>query len=257
MPIFAKKRFSQNFLKDQRVIENIIRLLQPRKDQHWVEIGPGLGALTTALLQKTGELDVIEIDRDLIAPLTAACELLGELHVHVYDALKFDFHSLVTQQEKLHVVGNLPYHISSPLIFYLLKFANDIQDMHFMLQKEVVDRIVAKPGSKTYGRLSVMVQYFCRAEKLLNIPPTAFYPVPKVHSAIVRLEPYKKKPVTCKDETVFTEVVKQAFSQRRKTISNALKKLVSAQTLAAVGIDPSLRAEMLPVEAFINVSNAL
>jgi 16S rRNA (adenine1518-N6/adenine1519-N6)-dimethyltransferase len=252
-----RKRFGQNFLHDPGVIHNIVTAIHPREGEKLVEIGPGKGALTRHLLQACGSLDVIELDRDLIPILQKECSLLGELRIHNADALKFDFSALAAKGEKLRVVGNLPYNISTPLIFHLLEQAGNIRDMHFMLQKEVVERLAATPGGKDYGRLSIMVQYYCRVEKLFSVPPGAFFPPPKVHSAVVRLTPYEIPPVTVSDISLLSKVVTQAFSQRRKTLRNTLKKLLDGEAIARLDIDPSRRPETLSLEEYARLTNAL
>jgi 16S rRNA (adenine1518-N6/adenine1519-N6)-dimethyltransferase len=249
----ARKRFGQNFLHDQSVIAEIIHAIAPRPSDHMVEIGPGLGALTHPLLAVLPTLTVVELDRDLIERLKKNEQLV----VHEQDALQFDFSSLAAP---LRVVGNLPYNISTPLLFHLLTFTDHIEDMLFMLQNEVVDRICAKHGSKTYGRLSVMMQYFCEVEKCFLVPPEAFRPAPKVDSAIIRLTPHKTKPhvldadVSNKD---FETLLRTAFSQRRKTLRNNLKNDVDTKTLDALDFDLSLRPEMFSVADFVALANAL
>lgn len=254
-----RKRFGQNFLHDPGVIRGIVAAIHPQQGEKLVEIGPGLGALTEPLLELLGEMDVVELDRDLIPHLQQRFASAGELRIHSSDALKFDFFSLlVTPAEtQLRVVGNLPYNISTPLIFHLLEQAQCIQDMHFMLQKEVVERLAAPPGGGDYGRLSVMVQYRCRVEKLFSVPPGAFNPPPKVHSAIVRLTPYRKLPWPARDERVFARVVAQAFAQRRKTLRNNMKKLLDVAAIEALGIDPGCRPETLGLEQFVALANAV
>jgi 16S rRNA (adenine1518-N6/adenine1519-N6)-dimethyltransferase len=253
----ARKRFGQHFLHDDVFIQRIIDTIRVRKDQHLVEIGPGKGALTVYLLQAAGELDAIELDRDLAARLPAVCADHGTLRLHTTDALKFDFRSLVDDARPLRIVGNLPYNISSPLLFHLVEQADVIEDMHFMLQKEVVNRITATPGGRDYGRLSVMLQYRCRAEHLFDVPAEAFTPPPRVTSAVVRLTPYRKLPVRAKNESSLARVVNAAFMQRRKTLRNSLGNLLSSEQIAAAGIDPGLRAEMLTIEEFVALSDQL
>jgi 16S rRNA (adenine1518-N6/adenine1519-N6)-dimethyltransferase len=253
----ARKRFGQNFLHDHNVIANILASLQIKAGEHWVEIGPGLGALTAPLLEKNIRLDVVELDRDLVSHLKNQYKDKPNLTIHSADALKFDFAKLALPDEKLHIVGNLPYNISTPLLFHLLENAACIADMHFMLQKEVVDRICAVPGSKKYGRLSVMMQYHCTAECLFNVYPESFDPAPQVTSAIIRLIPHATPPVIVKDKAVFNKVVTQAFSQRRKTLRNSLKALVSEDSFEVFGIDPKARAETLSLLDFVKLSNEL
>lgn len=252
-----RKRFGQNFLQDEGIIAQIIAAIEPRVDDLMVEIGPGLGALTAELLPLLQKLHVIEFDRDLIPKLKKTCANLGELVIHQGDALRFDFVSLILGVQKLRIVGNLPYNISSPLIFHLLDFAPHIKDMHFMLQKEVADRISAKVSTKAYGRLSIMVQYFCRAEKLFDVAPQAFHPQPKVTSSFIRLIPHKKILPQAKDFARFSEIVKIAFNQRRKTLRNALKSIISAEELEKLGIDAKLRPEQLSVEDYVKISNVM
>jgi 16S rRNA (adenine1518-N6/adenine1519-N6)-dimethyltransferase len=257
MAHIPRKRFGQNFLHDHRIIYNIIANIQAEPDQHWVEIGPGQGALTEPLLKEGVRLDVVELDRDLVALLGEKFRQHDRLRIHSADALKFDFASLAEDGRKLRVIGNLPYNISTPLMFHLLDNAACIQDMHFMLQKEVVDRICAAPGSKKYGRLSVMMQYYCATELLFDVPPESFDPPPKVMSAIVRLIPHPQPPVQVNDVAKLNKVVTQAFSQRRKTLRNSLKTLIAEEDIEALNIDPMLRAEMIALSDFAKLSNLL
>ncbi len=252
-----RKRFGQNFLHDHSVINNIISTIQAKPGEHWVEIGPGKGALTEPLLKKGLRLEVVELDRDLVVLLTNMFRQYSQLQIHSTDALKFDFSALVADNEKLRIIGNLPYNISTPLMFHLLNSAYCIDDMHFMLQKEVVDRICAAPGSKKYGRLSVMMQYYCDPELLFVVPPESFEPAPKVMSAIVRLVPHQQPPVQVNDMGMLNRVVTQAFSQRRKTLRNSLKKLIDENAIIALDIDPALRAEALSLNDFAKLSNLL
>jgi 16S rRNA (adenine1518-N6/adenine1519-N6)-dimethyltransferase len=252
-----RKRFGQHFLHDTAVIDRMVAAIAPREGETLVEIGPGLGALTLPLLRRMGRLHVVELDRDVIPRLEALCRNNGELIVHSADALRFDFTSLVPAQGKLRVVGNLPYNISTPLIFHLLKAAHAVQDMHFLLQKEVVDRLVAPPGSRDYGRLSVMVQYHCRAEALFRVGPGAFHPPPKVDSAYVRLTPWETLPHEAHDPGLFSALVNQAFTQRRKTLRNAVRGFADTQVLEAAGIDPGARAETLDVARFVALANRI
>lgn len=251
-----RKRFGQHFLHDMGVITRIIRAVNPQPGELLVEIGPGQGAITKHLLQACGKLHVVEIDRDLVTPLQDQLGSLGELHVHLADALKFDYCSLA-DGNMLRLVGNLPYNISTPLLFHILAQSHCVQDMHFMLQKEVVDRMVASPGSDAYGRLSVMIQYYCEVEALFDIGRGAFNPPPKVESSVIRLIPYASRPRVAKDERSLSELVNNAFSQRRKTLRNSLKNLLAGQDIEACGIDPSLRAERLGLAEFIALSDRL
>ena len=249
-----RKRFGQNFLHDPGVIERIVHAIAPRPGEHLVEIGPGLGALTRPLLEAAGKLDVVEIDRDVIPVLREACAGYGELVIHNQDVLKFDFTTLPGRP--LRVIGNLPYNISSPLIFHLLEHLPVIQDMHFMLQREVAERLAAAPATEHYGRLSVMVQWRCSVELLFTVGPGAFKPAPKVESAVVRLTPHRQAPVQVEDGARFAALVNRAFSQRRKTLRNALKGWVTAATMESLAIDPMRRPETLSLADFARLSNA-
>ncbi len=250
-----RKRFGQNFLHDPHSIARILGAVDPRPGQRLVEIGPGRGAITAGLLRAAGQLDAVELDRDLIGPLQEKLSDQGELRIHSADALKFDFCSLAGD-DKLRVVGNLPYNISTPLLFHLLAQAHCIGDMHFLLQKEVVERMAAGPGSKTYGRLSVMIQARCSVQSLFDIGPGAFFPPPKVDSAFVRLLPHAVSPFSIDDMALFEQVVTSAFAQRRKTLRNTLKGLLSPEEIQGCGIDPAIRAEQLDIDAFAKLANA-
>ena len=253
--MLPRKRFGQNFLHDQGVIQHLVDVIAPRPGDALVEIGPGLGALTVPLVQRVNALDVIELDRDLLGPLQQRCKGLGELRIHAADALRFYFSTLAPAGTTLRIVGNLPYNISTPLLFHLLSQAELVRDMHFMLQKEVVDRLAAAPGTADYGRLSVMVQFRCAVQPLFTIGPQAFHPVPKVDSAVVRLVPHAVPPADIRDAAVFGRVVKQAFAQRRKTLHNNFKGLLDDGQLRSVGIDPGWRAERLTLAQFAALSN--
>ncbi len=255
-PIKARKRFGQNFLQDDMVIADIISAIDPKEDQHIIEIGPGHGALTALLLRKAGQLDVIEIDRDLVPKLKSKFKQFQQLVVHEADALAFDFTSLAKNSEKLRVIGNLPYNITTPLLFHLLSQSQCIDDMCFMLQREVVERICAQPGSKTYGRLSIMIQYQCEASQLFIVPPEAFEPQPKVESAIVYLRPLQKQDADGITISDLNTVVTKAFSQRRKTISNTLKNMMSQTVLQSLNIDLQQRPETLSIEQYIAITRA-
>lgn len=252
-----RKRFGQNFLHDHNIIYNIISTIQAKPGEHWVEIGPGQGALTEPLLKLGLRLEVVELDRDLVALLKNKFRQNNYLQIHSADALKFDFLTLAENKKKLRIIGNLPYNISTPLMFHLLDNASCIEDMHFMLQKEVVDRICAAPGSKKYGRLSVMMQYYCATEFIFEVPPESFNPAPKVMSAIIKLVPHKQPPVQVNDMKMLNIVITQAFSQRRKTLRNSLKKLIEEDAIIALNIDPTLRAEALTLDDFAKLSNLL
>ncbi len=272
-----RKRFGQHFLTDAGVIDAIVAAIAPQPDDLMVEIGPGLGALTRPVLQKLRHLHAVEIDRDVIARLRKSF-VPEKLTIHQGDALAFDFASLCASdapdqvpetvggggsqpqsharpRRSLRVIGNLPYNISTPLLFHLATFAERIIDCHFMLQKEVVERMVAAPGGKEYGRLSVALQYRFTMESVLDVPPDAFEPPPKVDSAVVRMIPKPQSERTAHDETLFAELVTQAFSQRRKTLRNTLKGRVSDAQFAAAGIDPGARAEEVELARFVALAN--
>ena len=246
----ARKRFGQHFLHDRGIIGKIVAAIDPRPGQRLVEIGPGLGALTAPLLERTGRIEVIEIDRDVIPLLQRRCEGLGELIVHNADVLKVDFGLLAGGGPPLRVCGNLPYNISTPLLFHLLAATGAVQDMHFMLQKEVVDRMAAPPGVKDYGRLTVMLAAACRVERLFKVGAGAFSPPPKVESAVARLLPLPASPFPLRDRERFARVVAASFSMRRKTLRNSLRGIVDEAGFATTGIDPSRRAETLSLAEF-------
>jgi 16S rRNA (adenine1518-N6/adenine1519-N6)-dimethyltransferase len=253
----ARKRFGQNFLHDQFVINQIVSAIHPQAGQNIVEIGPGLGALTEPVCDLVDKLTVVELDRDLAAKLRSHPFIGKKLNIIEADALKFDFSQLLTDGTPLRVFGNLPYNISTPLMFHLFSFAEKVLDMHFMLQLEVVNRLAAKPGNKNYGRLSVMAQYHCQIMPVLHVPPTAFQPAPKVDSAVVRLIPHPQKTVLVKNEALFNQVCALAFNQRRKTIRNSLKDVLSEEELVALDIDPQLRAENLTLAQYASLANAV
>ena len=253
----ARKRFGQNFLHDHSIIQRISQSIYPKPGDRMVEIGPGQGALTEYMLEGSGELDVIELDRDLIPTLKLRFGLNKNFRIHEGDAMKFDFASLKTDERELRVVGNLPYNISTPLIFHLLEFQGMISDMHFMLQKEVVLRLAAQAGDKHYGRLGIMTQYYCSVDYLFTVGPGAFKPAPKVDSAIVRLTPHKTLPYPCKDVAMLEVVVRDAFSQRRKTIRNTLKKHLKVEELETLGIDPGARPEVLFLADYVRIADYL
>jgi 16S rRNA (adenine1518-N6/adenine1519-N6)-dimethyltransferase len=252
----ARKRFGQNFLNDQGIIRRIVRAVSPLEQQRVLEIGPGQGAITESILATGCQLDVIELDRDLIPILEGKFGGEPNFRIHQGDALKFDITALAAG-EKLRVVGNLPYNISTPLIFHLLTAHNCISDMHFMLQKEVVDRLAAQPGSKTYGRLGIMAQYFCEVESLFDVPPEAFTPRPKVQSAIVRLTPYERPPCPANNVDTLHMVLRSAFNQRRKTLRNTLKGVIDSEAIERLGIDSGLRPEQLGLAEYVAIANAV
>lgn len=248
-----RKRFGQNFLIDQQIIIQIIAAIYPQKDDRIIEIGPGLGALTKPLLQTLDHLDAIEIDRDIVDKLNKHFPQ-ERLTIHAVDALKFNFS---TFGDKLRIVGNLPYNISTPLLFHLSQFSDHILDMHFMLQKEVVERMVGIPATSDYGRLSVMLQYRFDMEHILDVPAESFQPVPQVESAIVRMIPRDRSAVNAENEVLFSQIVSAAFSQRRKTLRNTLRHYLNTDDFNALGIDSRLRAENLSVENFVAIANFL
>lgn len=254
-PHKARKRFGQNFLHDHGVIRRIVACIGPKKGQRIVEIGPGKGALTEGIISVTERMDVVELDRDLIPILKVNLFRFPELTVHEADAMKFDFTSLRTEEQAIRVVGNLPYNISTPLIFHLLSQADAIEDMHFMLQKEVVDRLAARPGDSLYGRLSVMAQYYCAVESLFIVGPESFDPAPKVDSAIVRMTPHKTLPYQVNNIKMLEDMVRIGFQQRRKTLRNNYKGVLDNDDFAALNIDPTLRPERLDVEDFVRITN--
>jgi 16S rRNA (adenine1518-N6/adenine1519-N6)-dimethyltransferase len=256
-PHRARKRFGQNFLHDAGVIHRILRAIHPREGERLLEIGPGQGALTEGLVSSGAQLDVVELDLDLIPLLKLKFGLEPNFSLHQGDAMKFDFNTLGANSHELRVVGNLPYNISTPLIFHLLDHAHLIRDMHFMLQKEVVQRLAAVPGGGDWGRLSIMVQYHCQVENLFHVGPGAFNPPPKVDSAIVRLVPHETLPHPAKDHTLLERVVREAFNQRRKTLRNTLKGSLTADEIEAAGVDGSLRPEQLDLAAFVRLADQL
>jgi len=245
-----RKRFSQNFLHDKNIINKIVDAIEPLEDNHVIEIGPGQGALTFALLQKLSQIEVIEIDRDLVKMLRES-EEREKILVHQTDALKFNFASSY-RHKKMRIVSNLPYHISTPLIFHLIKFGEYFDDLHLMVQKEVADRIVSKPNSKIYGRLSVSIQARCRVEKLFDVKPNAFHPMPKVVSSVIKISP--KAPLDKTTDAKLNQILILAFNQRRKKISNSLKEAFTVVEIKQLGIDPELRPENLTVDEFLSLS---
>ncbi|WPC74475.1 16S rRNA (adenine(1518)-N(6)/adenine(1519)-N(6))-dimethyltransferase RsmA [Vibrio porteresiae] len=253
----ARKRFGQNFLNDPYIIDGIVSAINPLPGQNLVEIGPGLGALTEPVGREVDKMTVIELDRDLAERLRHHPELAKKLTIHEGDAMRFDFTQLVQEGNKLRIFGNLPYNISTPLMFHLFEFHKDVQDMHFMLQKEVVKRLAAGPGTKAYGRLTVMAQYFCKVVPVLEVPPTAFVPPPKVDSAVVRLVPYETLPHPTTNMKWLDRVVREGFNQRRKTVRNCYKGLLEAEQLEEFGINPTMRPENLTLEQFVKMANWL
>lgn len=256
----ARKRFGQHFLIDPQVIGDIVRAIAPRREERLVEIGPGLGALTELLLPRLNHLHVIEIDRDIVARLQQRFDTApgGPLTIHAGDALTFDFSVLARGEAGvLRIVGNLPYNISTPLLFHLATYAESIRDMHFMLQKEVVARMAAAPDTPDYGRLSVMLQYRFFVDPLFDVPPGAFAPAPKVDSTVVRLIPRPRAELTARNAETLAEVVAAAFSQRRKMLRNTLSAYFSEADWVRLAIAPTARAEMLTVDEYVHLANAL
>ncbi|WP_087020846.1 16S rRNA (adenine(1518)-N(6)/adenine(1519)-N(6))-dimethyltransferase RsmA [Thaumasiovibrio subtropicus] len=253
----ARKRFGQNFLHDEYIIDGIVSAINPLSDDILVEIGPGLGALTEPVGREVDHFHVVELDRDLAERLRHHPFLSSKLTIHEGDAMQFDFGQLLQEDKQLRIFGNLPYNVSTPLIFHLLTFHDKVQDMHFMLQKEVVNRLAAGPGTKAYGRLTVMAQYYCKVVPVLEVPPSAFKPAPKVDSAVVRLVPYDVLPHPTTSLKWLERVCREGFNQRRKTIRNCYKGLLSAETLEELGINPSMRPEGLTIEQFVAMANWL
>lgn len=253
----ARKRFGQNFLHDQGVIDDIISSINPSDGENLVEIGPGLGALTEPVCESVSKLTVIELDRDLAKRLRSHPFMQEKLNIIEADALKFDFAQLTENTQPLRIFGNLPYNISTPLMFHLFSFTGRILDMHFMLQKEVVDRLAAEPGTKHFGKLSVMAQYYCQVTPVLHVPPHAFKPAPKVDSAVVRLAPHQTPPVQVNNIATLEQVCATAFNQRRKTLRNSLKDLLSADQIESLDISPTSRPETLSLNQFAALANCV
>ena len=252
----ARKRFGQNFLVDDAYISRILDAIRPGDGQRIIEIGPGLAALTSPLARSGARLHLLEIDRDLAAVLRERFSTTTNVSVHEGDALETDFAAL-TGGRRFRLVGNLPYNISTPLLFHVLEWSSLVEDMHFMLQKEVVDRIAAEPGGKTWGRLSVMVRYRCAVTPLFDVPPEAFRPPPRVTSSVVRLVPHERPPVDIPDPEQFDRLVATAFAQRRKTLRNSLRGLLDTTDIEAAGIDPGARPETLGLEQFAALARVL
>ncbi|MGJ8688237.1 MAG: 16S rRNA (adenine(1518)-N(6)/adenine(1519)-N(6))-dimethyltransferase RsmA [Gammaproteobacteria bacterium] len=253
----ARKRFGQNFLQDQNIILKILQSIRPTDTDHLVEIGPGQGALTRHLLQTCQKLDAVELDRDLAAYLEQTLGSDPRFSLQQGDVLKFDFSTLTDTPRSLRIIGNLPYNISTPCMFHLLNYQSLISDMTFMLQLEVVQRLAAGPGDPHYGRLGLMMQYYCQVEHLFDVPPTAFVPQPKVCSAIVRLTPHVTPPVDVDDVSCLQDVIRVAFTQRRKTLKNSLRTLISETELNKLTIDTSLRPEKLSLSDYAIISNSI
>ena len=253
----AKKRFGQNFLHDEMIIDKIVTAIDPKPEDNLVEIGPGLGAITEPVAALAGHLTVVELDRDLVKRLTYHPTFGDKLTIHQGDALTFDFSQLISEDKKLKIFGNLPYNISTPLLFHLFQYIDHIEHMHFMLQKEVVKRMSASPDCKAYGRLSVMTQYYCHAMPVIEVPPECFKPAPKVDSAVVRLIPKKPEQLTAKSTKLLNTVCLEAFNQRRKTIRNSLSNLLTPEQIEALGLNLKMRAENISLKQFIEIANWL
>lgn len=253
----ARKRFGQNFLNDPYIIDGIVSAINPQPGENLVEIGPGLGALTEPVAREVDKLSVVELDRDLAERLRHHPDLADKLTIYEGDAMKFDFTQLSSEENPLRIFGNLPYNVSTPLMFHLFSFAGKVKDMHFMLQKEVVNRLAAGPGSKAYGRLTVMAQYYCKVMPVLEVPPTAFVPPPKVDSAVVRLVPYEDLPHPATSLKWLDRVCREGFNQRRKTVRNCYKGLLGDNEFEQLGINSGVRPENLTLEQFVAMANWL
>lgn len=253
----ARKRFGQNFLTDEDIIERIVRAIAPKPGDNILEIGPGLGAITEPVADRTDRLNVVELDKDLAERLQTHPFIGSKLNIFQADALQFDYSQVVLDDKPLKVFGNLPYNISTPLLFHLYEFLDHIENMHFMLQKEVVNRMCAAPNTKAFGRLSVMTQYYCRTVPVTEVPPSAFVPPPKVDSAVIRLIPKPTEERNQVSPKLLNRVCLEAFNQRRKTLRNSLQNLMTAEQLADLDIDPGLRAENLTLEQFIKIAKWL
>jgi len=256
-PHQARKRFGQNFLHEQGVIDRILKSIHPQTGEHILEIGPGQGALTRPLVKSGARIDCVELDRDLAAYLEQTLGSEPNITIYQQDILKFDLQQLTNIPGSLRVIGNLPYNISTPVLFYLLQNHALIKDMIFMLQLEVVERMAAQVGDKNYGRLGLMLQYFCEVKHLFNVPSAAFTPRPKVSSAIVQLTPHRQFPVQAQDPACLHIVIRTAFNQRRKTLKNSLKAIISEEVLNALPLDASLRPENLSLADYVLISDAL
>lgn len=249
-----RKRFGQNFLVDQAVIQRIISAIRLKPDQHIVEIGPGKGALTALIADKVDRFDLIELDKDLVPCLEEKFKRPG-LNIYQADALKFDLRTLLDDERQIRLIGNLPYNISTPLLFHIIKYRSIVEDMHFMLQKEVVQRLTSDVNSSHYGRLGIMVQYYCKTEALFDVLPESFQPKPKVTSSIIRIKPHQTLPFLCKDVAILADLVRDAFNMRRKTIRNSMKKIITTIELEQLEINPDLRPESVSIELFVKIAN--
>lgn len=252
-----RKRFGQHLLTDKNTISDIVQVINPSPQQNICEIGPGLGAITIPLLMHMGTMQAIEIDRDLSTELLKRCKAVGDLALYQADVLKFNFNDIASADQPVRLIGNLPYNISTPLLFHLLQFSNIIEDMHFMLQKEVVERITATPGNSEYSRLSVMVQSYYKVESLFDIGPSMFSPPPKVTSSFMRLIPCDVAQGKLIDRSLFNRIVEIAFHQRRKTIKNNLASIASENQLQQALIDPNLRPQEISIRQYISLTKQL
>lgn len=253
----AKKRFGQNFLNDADIIDRIVRAISPKVGDKLLEIGPGLGAITEPVAELTDQLNVVELDRELADRLKSHPFYGSKLNIFQGDALQFDFNEIIKPGEKFKIFGNLPYNISTPLLFHLYNYLDCIENMHFMLQKEVVNRMCAAPNSKAFGRLSVMTQYYCKTIPVTEVPPSAFIPPPKVDSAVIRLIPKPHEERNQVNPATLNTVCLEAFNQRRKTLRNSLSNIVSQDILLELDVDPNLRAENLTLAEFIKIAQWL
>ncbi|PCS22129.1 16S rRNA (adenine(1518)-N(6)/adenine(1519)-N(6))-dimethyltransferase RsmA [Candidatus Enterovibrio escicola] len=253
----VRRRFGQNFLTDPYVIDEIVSTINPITGENLVEIGPGLGALTKPILDKVDKLIVVELDRDLAERMRNYPEMASKLTIYEADVIKFDFRSLSTLKNPLRIFGNLPYNISTPLLFHLFTFTGAVKDMHFMMQKEMVNRLAADPGSKAYGRLTVMAQYYCKVVPVIEVSPSSFTPAPKVDSTFVRLIPHNELelPHPATNLKWLERVCREGFNQRRKTVRNCFKKMIDLETLTSLEIDPTARPENLTLAQFVLLAN--
>ncbi|MFK7816389.1 MAG: 16S rRNA (adenine(1518)-N(6)/adenine(1519)-N(6))-dimethyltransferase RsmA [Gammaproteobacteria bacterium] len=252
-----RKRFGQHLLSNPNTINNIVKVIHPKKDDRLIEIGPGRGAISVPILKNVGHLHAIEIDRDIAKEVAEQCKNIGTLEIHLGDVLRFDFNKLANHNKPIRIFGNLPYNISTPLLFHLLKFSDCIIDMHFMLQKEVVDRITALVSESNYSRLSIMIQASYRVESLFDISPNEFTPPPKVNSSFMRLKPTNEFQHQIKDKVLFAKLIETAFQQRRKTIKNSLSKVVTEEQLTKANIRAIQRPQEISIQQYISLSNEL
>ena len=256
-PHYARKRFGQNFLHDENVIRKIVDAISAVEGDHLLEIGPGLGALTKELAKTGATIHCVELDADLAKSLRTEFQEYDSIKIIEGDALKFDLSSIATEKRPLRVIGNLPYNISTPIIFHLLKNSELIRDMTFMLQLEVIQRMISKVGNRNYGRLSLMVQYYCEVEHLFNVASSAFSPKPKVVSALARLKPHSSTSIRAKDSDCLQTVIRTAFNQRRKTLRNSLRTIIPEALLDRIAINKNLRPQDITLNEYVEISNAI